>query len=99
MVTVLTSASIAAGTTTVSRPTPKANAKSVNMSERSSRSSAESRCQGGVRQYCIWPVVDAVSEHSIGTLMWVVVGVADTLPKILVHRLLAPEPAQALSPD
>ena len=45
------------------------------MSERSSRSSAESRCQGGVRQYCIWPVVDAVSEHSIGTLMRVVVGV------------------------
>ena len=45
------------------------------MSERSSRSSAESRCQGRVRQYCIWPVVDAVSEHSIGTLMRVVVGV------------------------
>ena len=33
---------------------------------------------------------DAVSGHSVGLTMRVVVGVADTLPKLLVHRLLAP---------
>jgi LysR family transcriptional activator of nhaA len=33
---------------------------------------------------------DAVSGHSVGLSMRVVVGVADTLPKLLVHRLLAP---------
>jgi LysR family transcriptional activator of nhaA len=33
---------------------------------------------------------DAVSGHSVGLAMRVVVGVADTLPKLLVHRLLAP---------
>jgi LysR family transcriptional activator of nhaA len=33
---------------------------------------------------------DAVSGHPAGLSMRVVIGVADTLPKLLVHRLLAP---------
>ena len=33
---------------------------------------------------------DAVSGHPVGLSLRVVVGVADTLPKLLVHRLLAP---------
>ena len=62
--TVLTSASIAAGTTMESRPTPRAKARSVIKSERSRRKSCDSRCQGRLWRCCVWPVVDAVTGGS-----------------------------------